>query len=334
MVKALTYWDLESQIKNSNISPVYLFAGEEIFLKRLSIEKIKDYLFGKSQTALNCDIFYAEESNFDTVLETLCTLPFLGTYRLVILKNVEKFSGCEKSFISYLKKHSNKTILIMETQKKITDKFIKKIITISHTVIFDPLKGDELNKWVIDFLKNKHKKISRNAIDVLTEKIGNELEALINALNKLCLYTGDSEMIKETDIEKLIKKTRQDTRFMFLNALMNKKTSQALLMANELSRDGKDATDIIGLINWQFKRLENFKALLQKGNSQHQIKEELKLTPFVFNILSKQAANFSSQELSAGFELLLDSDVAIKQGLSSPGLALETLIVRLCLAGS
>ncbi len=330
MVKALTYWDILKDIKSKKIATVYLFSQEELFLKRQVEELVKDAVVGESLADFNYNVFYAEDASIDVVLDTIRTNPFLGQRRLVILKNVEKYSPYEKKLTAFLKNPAPQTVFIMETLKKSTDKFIKKIVPFATEVVFNQLKGAALNKWISEYTKNKGKRISYEGIALLVEKVGNELDVIINALNKLLLYAGENLLISEMDIESLIKKTRQDTRFTFLDALMRKQTSVALDMASELSRDGKHATDLIGLINWQLKRIESVKQLAETGYSKDRIAKELKLTPYVFNIIHKQASRFTAQEIKRDFDLLLASDVAIKQGLKSPGLALETLIVQLC----
>ncbi|MBU1087961.1 MAG: DNA polymerase III subunit delta [Candidatus Omnitrophica bacterium] len=330
MVKPLTYWQIKTELKAKEINSVYIFAGEELFLKRQIEELVKARLFADSSADFNQDIFYAEQTRLDKVLDTLRTQPFLSDKRLVILKNADKFSQHEKSIIGFLKEKNCKNVLILETEKTLSDKFIKKLVEYSTVVLFTPLQGADLNKWVSDYAKSKGKKIDYNAIGLLVEKVGNDLESLISSLNKLCLYAGEQSVLKEQDIEVLIKKTREDTRFTFLNALMSKQTSRALEMAHELSRNGKHVSDLIGLINWQFKRLDKVKQLQQKGYSQEAIISQLKITPYIYNIVRKQAAAYTDQELAKGFDLLLDADIAIKQGLKSPGLTLETLIVCLC----
>ncbi|MFH1061576.1 MAG: DNA polymerase III subunit delta [Candidatus Omnitrophota bacterium] len=330
MVKPLTYWQISAELKAKEINSVYLFAGAELFLKKQIEELIKSRLFADSSAEFNLDIFYAEQAGLDKVLDTLRTQPFLADKRLVILKNADKFVAHEKPLIEFLKENKQKNVLILETEKNLSEKFIKKLVEFSTPVLFAPLQGVELNKWISAYAKTQGKEIDYNAIALIIEKIGNDLESIMNALNKLCLYAGAQAKLQEQDIEVLIKKTREDTRFAFLNALMSKQTNQALEMANELSRNGKHVSDLIGLINWQLKRLDKLKQLQEKGYSQDQIISQLKLTPYVYNIVKKQAGKYTSRELEKGFELLLDSDIAIKQGLKSPGLTLETLIVRLC----
>ena len=330
MVKSLTYWDILENIKSKKIDALYLFSQEELFLKRQVEELIKDAVVGKTSADFNYNVFYAEDASVDEVLDTIRTNPFLGEKRLVILKNVEKYSPHEKKLIAFLKNPAPKTVFIMETLKKSTDKFIKKIAPYATEVVLSQLKGPALNKWISEYAKSKGKRISYEGIALLLEKVGNELDVIINALNNLLLYAGESMIVSEMDIESLVKKTRQDTRFTFLNALMSKQTGKALEMASELSRNGKHATDLIGLINWQMKRIESVKQLIGSGYSKDRMARELKMTPYVFNIIHKQAARFTAQEIKRDLELLLSSDVAIKQGLKSPGLTLETLIVQIC----
>ncbi len=330
MVKSLTYWDILKNIKSKKIDMLYLFTQEELFLKRQVEELFRNEIIDKATADFNYNVFYAEDADIDEVLDTIKTNPFLGERRLVILKNIEKYYPHEKKLTAFLKNPAPKTVFIMETIKKSSDKFIKKITPYSTEVSFSPLKGPQLNKWISEYAKGKGKRISFEGIEILLEKIGNELDTIINALNKLLLYAGDNMIISEMDIESLIKKTREDTRFTFLNAIMNKQTGIALEMASVLSRNGKHATDLIGLINWQMKRIEGVKLLTKSGWTKDKMAAQLKMTPYVFNIVHKQSERFTRQQIERGFELLLSSDLALKQGLKSPGLTLETLIVQLC----
>ena len=330
MVKILSYWQVRKQIKSKDIQPVYIFAGTELFLKRQVEELLKTLLFANSSSEFNQDIFYAQEVSLDKVLDTLRTQPFLSEKRLVILKNADKFSLHEKKLLEFLETKSSRNIFVLETEKKLSDRFIKKIVPYAQAVEFKPLEGTELNKWVNEYAQEKGKDISASAVALIVEKVGNDLESIINALNKLCLFASGQKKINAEDADLLIKKTKEDTRFDFLNALMSKQIDKALAMANELSRNGKNVSDLIGLINWQFKRLDKVKQMQERGLSQDEIISGLKMTPYIYKIVRKQAAGYSSRQLDENFRLLLESDIKIKQGLRSPGLTLETLIVRLC----
>jgi len=332
MVNVLTYWDVHKQIKSGKLSPVYLFTGEELFLKKEIEGLIQHVIFKGKASDLDHNIFYAQDSSLDDVLGTLKTQPFAVEQRLVVLRDVEKFSQHEKKLIEFFSSGlSRKAVFIIETGKRHTDKFIKKIAEFCTVAAFSELEEKELYKWINTFARKHDKQISSPGIALLVEKLGCELEGIVNALSKLFLYCAGKKAISEADVELLIKKTRQNTRFAFLNALMRRQTGRALIMANELSRGGKHATDLIGLINWQLKRMENVKKVSQPGAPKAEMLRKLKMTPYVFNIIRKQAQNFSIHEIEKNFKLLLESDMAIKQGTKSPGLALETLIVDICM---
>ncbi len=330
MVDILTYRDIHAHVLKSELKPVYLFAGGEQFLKRAILELIKKRLFNSDSSLCNYSVFYAGECDLPSFFNTARTQPFLSEKRLIVFKNIEKISSLEENLIAFLKCHIAHSVIILETEKQISDKFIKKIIDLTVPVVFYPLQGAEFHDWINTYAKSMGAKISYKAIALLVEKVGNELDALVNALNKVCLFVYKGKTVEEEDIDILIKKTRQDTRFSFLDALMNKEVSLALSMVNELSRDGKQAADIVGLINWQLRRVEQFKKLTEAGRSRETILKQLKITPRIMGILKSQSVRFSLAELDKGFRILLESDLAIKQGRKNPALALELLVVRLC----
>ncbi len=297
---------------------------------RSAEDQLKARLIPKDALTFNYNLFFAKDSDIDTVLDCVRTHPMMSKWRLVILRDVEVFSGFEKKWNSFLNKSLKNTCFIMETGKKSNDKFIKMLSKFAVPVIFSRLQGYDLKKWINQYLQARKRRISQAATILLLERIGSELTPLANAMDMLCAYTQDSKQINEADVEVLVGRTRPDTRFDFLNALTNKKVDTALTMANELSRGGRNVTDIIGLINWQFKRIESVKRFTQEGSSREEIGRILSLSPYVIDIIQRQSTRFSEQELDRGFRLLLESDLDIKQGRKAPLLTLETLIVRLC----
>ncbi|MCP4650165.1 MAG: DNA polymerase III subunit delta [PVC group bacterium] len=330
MVKSFSYWDVKSDISSGRIEPLYLFAGEEIFLKRSIEEEIKKVLVPAESIHFNFNVFYAEEGNFNAVLDAVTTQPFMTSRRLVIVKNVEKFSAFEKDLLAFLSRPIQNSCLILETDKKLGDKFIKKIVKFVRPIIFSCLDESGLRKWVNNYTKIRGKKISLSAVTLLIENIGSDLDAVANALDKLLVYSRTAKQIDEKAVIELVSKTTTDSRFALLDALMYKRVDRALIIANELAGDGKHVTDIIGLINWQLKRVEAVKQLSEQGCPQSEMARQLKMSPYVVNIVQKQASRFKKEEIEKGFRYLLESDLMIKKGLKNPLWTLETLIVRLC----
>ena len=331
MVKLLGFWDIKAQIKADNLDWLYLFAGEENFLKRTLEEEIKSNLIPPESVSFNLNIFFAGDTPLELIAESIKTESFFSGKRLIIVRNVEKLAAESEKILKLLSTPAKNVCVILETDKKLEDKFNKKLSLYAKPVLLARLQGVGLGKWITDYTKSCGGKMTQAAAALLQENVGDDLQSLSSSIDKLVSYVQDKKRsISDADVEVLVKKTTADTRFALLDAIVAKKSQRALTIASELSSDGKHATDIIGLINWQLKRIEAVKHCSVNGDSLQVIAKKLKISPYVLKLVSKQAVNFSRKELRRSFGILLESDLAIKKGLSSPQLTLETLIVRIC----
>ena len=329
-MKTLTFWDIQLHIKKKEIRSLYLFTSSENFLKKNIEESLKEHLVSKQMRDFNYDLFYAEDASLDKVLDSLSTKPLLSEKRLVILKNADKFSGYEKKFIPAIKKIPQYICCVLETNKEVKDKFIRKLAQIATVVEFSPLKESDISNWIVNYAGRFNKKITRPAAELLVHRIGFSLENLAKALERICLYVGDKNTITEENIVLLTGEKAEESKFEILNAICDKKLDRALDIISSLSREGRNAADLIGLINWQLKRIESVKKLTLRKLNQSGIAARLKMSPYAVKKVQRQSARFSMNELEENFKLLLEADLSIKQGLASPLLILETLLVRLC----
>ncbi|MBU2062955.1 MAG: DNA polymerase III subunit delta [Candidatus Omnitrophica bacterium] len=331
MVRSLTYWDIKGEIDADKIGGKYLFYGEEQFLKRAIENQLKTRLIPQAYLHFNYDVFFCGETDYKAILESLNVKPVKSPRRLVIIKDAEKLKISEKEFIEFLKSSKfDTTCLILETAKGENDGFIKKLFPLLTPVKFSRLVGPDLGRWVTKYLDARGKKIAFDAMGLLVENAGSELTGLSQDLDKLILYAGEAKQISRDHVEKIVTKTSVDSRFDFVNALMRKDAARALALLEQINRGGKNVAEIIGLINWQLKRVENVKRLEDVDCSNEDIKRELKLNPYALEILKKQAKKIRQEWLDKSFRLLLSSDMDIKQGRQEPLLALQTLVVTLC----
>lgn len=330
MVRPLTYWDLQAKIKSEKIEQRYLFVGEETFLKRSLEQTLKEKFIPANLLAFNFNQFYAQETDMASVLNCVSTQPVMSHFRLVILKNVENWAAQREKLFLFLNKPIAHTCFIIETNKSLEDEFIRKLAAQVSVVNFARLQGANLKRWIEEYVQAQKRKITKEAVELLLEKLGTSLDGLANALDKLFLFNTNTKILQANDIETIVEKTNPDTRFALLEALSNRKTNKAISILHNLAQTGKNFADIIGLINWQLKRLEHVKNQVKSGYSQEEIAINLKVAPYILKNILEQSSSFSDQELKRDFRLLLEADVAIKQGEIEPLLALEFLIVRLC----
>ena len=91
--------------------------------------------------------------------------------------------------------------------------------------------------------------------------------------------------------------------------------------------------DLLGMIVRQFRIMIQVKELSGQGLSQQDTATRLKLHPFVVKKTTRQAMNFSMEQLETIYKKLLETDVSIKTGKMDDVLALDLLVVGLSRKG-
>ena len=104
----MTVDELESNLKNGNLSSIYLLYGPETFLLESNLKKIKK-IFGEAVNGIN--YIKIDETNINEIIPNLETPAFGFEKKLIIAKN----TGLLK------KQGKKKNVLLEENIKKISN---------------------------------------------------------------------------------------------------------------------------------------------------------------------------------------------------------------------
>ncbi|NQT46740.1 MAG: DNA polymerase III subunit delta [Candidatus Omnitrophica bacterium] len=309
---------------------VYLFSGEEDFLKEEEIANLKRSLAAKNESS-DYQLFRAGERPLGDILDTARTIPFMGSVRLIILKGVERLSPAEKeSTLSYIKKPSPHTYLILDAQTiKPSEAIYKTLRTASRSISFKRLVGWELEKWIKESVSGRHKRIDAVAIVLLKENVGNDLRALSSAVDKLVTFVGDRGVITHSDVESLIGLSVESSVFGLTDRIGRRDLAAALALCRKLTADKKRLPELLGVLGWQMKRLWRAKEYEKAENSGQAIVEKLAIRTFRQEKFLKQLPLFTIEGIKRSLELILAADVKAKRG-GDPALLLDRLVVDLC----
>jgi len=296
---------------------VYLLSGEENFLKDEFIKGVKNRLLDKSHIKLNFTSFSAKDSGIEDILIVSKTLPLLGKKRVVVIRNVDKLSERGKaSLLSFVKKPAETTCLILESRKPYTaNEFLKSLSRHAILIKAQPLKYGALDRWIKQRASTFKKVITNDAVGLLKELAGDNLELLSREIEKIISFIEKKNQITAEDVEEVVGRSIKEDVFILVDYISAKDASKALLLCKRLLEQGKKAHEIIGLIGWYFRKILLAKVVpAQRGR-----KESFKLPN-----------NFRANELRGKLKLLFDADRALKTGSSKPEFILDVLINRLC----
>jgi len=335
----MDYRKLFKEIDQGNWQGVYLFFGEEQYIKQQALNKTIEAMVDPSLKDLNYAQIDGTDVDLDTIINACETLPFMADKRLVVVKDLSILNGRsddnidEDRFLEYIKKMSETTCLILYCRNGLDKrkKIYKYINKTGKAFEFNHLMGRDLYTWINQTVEHQGKKISYNAIGYLVDRVGNDLNDISNELKKLISYVGPSREIDIKAIDQIVTPTLEQSIFQLVDAIGEKRSSQALMVLGNLINDGGQAAfPILAMIARQFRLILQCKEYREKGYNQNIIATKLNQRPFVIKKCLSQARNFTIEQLKKGLELCLQADYHIKTGKIQDSMALELIIIKMC----
>lgn len=312
---------------------IILFAGEEEFLKEQELSRIKTELFKRDEVNLNYDLFYGREADGEKIVECVRTRPLLSSRRLVVIKDIEQLSSFNKELLlDYCSNPSQFTLLILETHQKSTkrDKFLTSISQYARVIFFKPLYKEKISPWIRQRLKAEGKRISNDALELLKENAPEGLGQMVRLLENIVIYAKDRDEITSLDIEKSIGGDFNANTFEFTDALGEKNFPRAIGILTTLFKEGKETLQILGMILWHLRRIDEAKRMIESGKTKGDLGRAMKINPYFLENFIRQLDCFSAEDLRVAFRILLEADSNIKSGRIKPNLSLELAVVKLC----
>lgn len=308
---------------------VYLLVGEEDLLIEQALAELLDAVIPPADRDLNLDIVRADEVPVADIITLVDTLPFFGAYRVVVVKDADRWSAADQERMADSLDHGappSMLILVagaLDRRRKLFGA-VKRIGEIRE---FPRLRAYQLTSWVTARVTSQGATIDRDAADTLVRLVGSDLRQLALELDKVMAYAGDNR-IGRADVEAAAGRRAETTIFNLVDAIGDRNASRALAhLVDILAEDAPPY--VLFMIARQFRLLLRARVLRGGRRDAAALQRALGLPPYIVERVLKQAANFPRETFPGIFARLQDADRAIKS-TGHEDLALQTLVVELC----
>lgn len=320
---------------------VFLFYGSDAYSHREKLKFWRTEFEKKHGGDMNITFFDGAKTHAQEIFQACSSMPFLAEKRLVIVKDFLR--DCEdddrSAFAELIEKIPEFCVLVfseLEAPDRRTSLF-KKIQKFGKLTEFSAFTGSKLLSWIEKKVEQAGGTIEKEAVMLLSEMVGGDLNRLENEIAKLVGF-ADNRAITKRDIELLVVTQIETSIFRLTDGIGNKNKKIALETLHNLIDTGEELHRILYMIMRQFRIITCVRDLLAQGKSQYEMTAQLKEHPFVISNTMSQARNFSMTQLKRAYELLVDIDTKLKSGgikvLAGDNrefvLALDRLVLDLC----
>ena len=319
-------------------SGVYVLLGEETWLADEALERLLRQLLPQSDRDLNLDVLDAGEASVQEIIVKCDTLPFFGARRVVVVRIHDERDfrpGTLDTLAAYLEHGPPPSTLIVVAERLDRRRrlfaVLQRVARILPCRRMDP---DELPQWIRARVVAAGKTIAPQAAEALVMLAGGNLRELAAEIDKLVAYVGDRRAIAAGDVREVTSHLAEATVFELMDAVGLRQTEQALRLLQIVLAE-EPAVKVLFMLSDQIRMLLRTKALDERGRSarrpsRDEIREALGTRAFLYDRYRAQLAAFGRIDIGRVLGLLLEADTEIKTGAKPPGLAMETLVVGLC----
>lgn len=329
-------------------APIYFLQGEEAYYIDLISNYIENNILTPDEKDFNQTVVYGKDTTIEDIVALAYRFPMMANYQVVIVKEAQnlpigKNSGGKKNSDSaeeeteeeesqedtskkgkgnqvkalekYFEKPQPTTILVFCYKYKTiptTSKLLKVLSNNKQGEIFtsDKIADWDVNKWIENYLRNQNLSYDFSIPEMLGNYLGNDLQKIVNELNKLKKAEPTMTKVTADLIEKHIGISKHFNDFELIEAFGKRDLKKIFLIIDAYAKNPKvyPIQRTILLLFSFFKTL-----LLMYYVHEAEYASKLKINPYILKIRYIPAKqNYKAKSLIKIISLLREYDLKSK----------------------
>ena len=265
---------LKSALEQRNFDRVYLFHGDDDYLKEDKIRALIDRATDPATRDFNLDVRRAGELDAGSLGLALDSLPMMAERRVVVVRDVTTLKKDARAVLTrYLERPAADTLLVLVAATG--TKPDAALLQAATTVDFRPLTDGEVVKWAVQHATTLGVSIDERAAELLCTATGNDLALLAGEIDKLRSYTN-GEPIDNAAIEAIVGVRHGETLGDLLDLVAQRKSADAVaLLDRVLAQPKTSGVSIVMTLTTQTLAMGWLLAARERGLAQHRFESEL-----------------------------------------------------------
>jgi DNA polymerase-3 subunit delta len=300
---------------------VQTFTGKNSFALAEALKQIiADY--DKEVGSFGIERFDASETEVDTLLQAVQSLPFLSPKKLIVIHSIQSNAALMERIEEFVGRVADgvEVVLVDSTldKRKSSYKQLQKLTTVQD---FRETDARNLATWIVAYTKEQGGSCSLRDAQYLVDRVGGNQQQLAREIEKMVTY---SAQIDKQVIDLLTDQSAQSSIFMLLETVFSGNTQRAIELYREQRSLQLDPHYILAMFVWQLQTLaqavfsdqKTESALVEAGQSPYTARKSLQLARMI-----------SKERMKKMIVSLSELDVQIKSS-ADPDAALELYILR------
>ena len=273
--------ELKTQLKSGRIAGVYLFCGEEDYLKRYYVGQIrKEILTDPVFDAFNHPVFHGEEIDFAALSDAITSPPMMADRKLIEWSgaHLEDWKDAEfaalEELVRTVGENPGSVVVFLVGQEgmaagtaKRPSSLFKRLAETVQAVNFETSTDPQLTAWLNAHFVHEGLDAEPGALRAMIDRCGHSMDVLASETSKLVCYARvhGQRTVTVATVELVCASTAEDDAFGLTNAMLAGDTVGAYRKLSDLVRRRVDPMMILGQISRLISDLCSVACLLEEG---------------------------------------------------------------------
>ncbi len=305
-----------------SVAPVILVSGPQEFFAERAVKTVREALRKKLE---NLEIVEIEGADYtEGAIFDLASAGLFGDSKLVVINGVERCSDpLITDGIEYLANPSEDAVVIFKHNgKSVRGKKLLETLRANEQVLeatcLDVSKDFEKIAFVESEFAAKDRKIQKAAARALVDIFSKDFEELAAACSQLQL--DDAGEITPEIVEKYFGGRLETTTFKVADSAFAGRTSESILLLRHILDQGGEPVLIVSAFGTKLRDMG-----MVIGNPKASA-ATMKVEPWRVDRARAALSGWTEESLAKGFEVIAETDFAVKGGAKDPHYALEKMV--------
>ena len=324
----ITPEDLKKHLTLGEVKPVYLLLGPETYLRDRAVRMLRKALLPAEAMGFDYAEFRARSTPMSQIIEAAQTFPMLSKVRLVMVPDLDAAPAAgHQPLLDYLDRPASRGVLVLVADD--LDKrtiLARRLLERACVVEFPLLKDYALKSWANEYIRRHGCQISPTALERLIAISGSALMTLVNEIDKLILYVGDTKTIPDSLITRLVVASHQNKLYELTDAIGRKDRKEALRILANILESGEPPLVVLSALARHFRQVLIAREALDSGQDARAAAAAAAADPRWADRLARTARSVDPENAGRMCLKSAEADRRIKSTGLDEKLILESLI--------
>lgn len=333
---------LKQDLKTGSPARLYLFHGEEHFLRDHYLSLLKKKLLDGPAAEFNFHRFTQENMDLESFARAVEALPMMAEYSLIQVDDYDLGRLSESSremladILTDIPDYCTVVMVFDTVELKIDGRYkrLKEALSGGTEVEFCRQNQRELAGWIRRHFQPYGKVIDDRECEYLTFVTGGTMTALGSEISKLAAYASGQQITRQ-DIDAVVEPVLDAEVFNITDAISEGDYGLALEKLRTLLQMQQDPIFLLAAIGSHFRRMLWARRIMSAGQGEGALGEMLKSAtgraphPYVLQKTMTAARRVPDGFCELAMELCLETDLQLKSFSADDQRQLELLLLRL-----